>query len=584
MSYLRQPIITVLGHVDHGKTTLLDKIRKTAIAEKEYGKITQHIGATEVPSYVIKKNAQDLLDFFKINLKIPGILFIDTPGHEAFSNLRKRGGSIADFAILVVDVNELIKPQTKEAIEILKNTKTPFVVALNKIDLIPNWKTFNRLSDSLDYEKQDPRALEYLEGQTYKLVEELHKFGFNSERFDRVEDFTKQIAIIPISAITGEGIPELIVLIIGLVQKYLEKRIEIEENQPAKGIILEVKEVKGLGKTIDVIIYEGVLKQNEEIMFLTKDGQIKKTKIRALLKLKPLSEIRDEKAKFQNVKEVIAASGVKIAAPDLDEAIPGSPVISANLENPEEFLKREVSLDFEFSKEGIVVKADTLGVLEALINMFKNRNIPVKRGEIGKITRKDIIEAKSNSLDEYKIVAAFNVDLDENLKEEKGVFIIKDKIIYSLIDKVEEKINEIIKEKERKLLDKITPPGKFVILKDYVFRQSNPAIVGIEVLKGKIRSNIPIMRKDGKLIGRIKGIQKNKENVSFAEKGEQVAVAIEGVMIGRQLDEEDEVYTYITEEEYKQYKKLIRYLTQDEKEVLKEIAEINRKQNPLWGV
>ncbi len=583
MVKLRQPIIAVLGHVDHGKTTLLDKIRRTAIAEKEAGRITQHIGATEVPSYIIKKNAEDLLNFFKINLKIPGVLFIDTPGHEAFSNLRKRGGSIADFAILVVDVNELIKPQTKEAIEILKNSKTPFIIALNKIDLIPGWKNFGRLFDSLNPERQDYKALEYLENQTYKLIDELFQLGFNAERFDRVEDFTKQIAIVPISAVTGEGIPELIVLIIGLVQKYLGKKIEIDENQPAKGVILEVKEVKGLGKTIDVIIYDGTLKKDDEIIFLTKEGNIKKTKIRALLKLKPLSEIRDEKAKFQHVNEVVAASGVKIAAPDLEGVIAGSPVVSSKLQNAEEFLRQEVKLNFEFDKEGIIVKADTLGVLEALINMFKNKKIPIKSADIGDVTKKDVVNVKSNSLEEHRIIAAFNVKVPDEIKEE-GVKIIKDSVIYSLIDKVEQEIQNIIKEKEKKILETLTSPGKFKILKGYVFRQSNPAIVGIEVLAGKIKSNSPIMRKDGKQVGRLKGIQKNKENVSLAEKGEQVAVSIEGVMIGRQLKEEDIVYTAITEEEFKQYKKLKRYLTKDEIEVLKEIAEIMRKENPMWGV
>jgi len=586
MVKIRQPIISVLGHVDHGKTTLLDKIRKTAIADKEYGRITQHIGATEVPAHVIKKNAQDLLNFFKVDLKIPGILFIDTPGHEAFSNLRRRGGSIADFAIVVVDVNELIKPQTKEAIEILKQVKTPFIIALNKIDTIKGWKSHRRLFDSLNPEKQDPRALEYLETQLYKLVEQLYELGFESERFDRVEDFTKQIAIVPISAKTGEGIPELLVLIIGLVQKYLGKRIEIDESQPAKGVILEVKEVKGLGKTLDVIIYDGTLKKDDEILFLTKEGVIKKSKIRALLKIKPLQEIRDEKAKFQPVNEVTAASGVKISAPDLEDALPGSPIVSSRLKDAEEFIKQEIKIDFEFDKEGIVVKADTLGVLEALINMLKKENIPIKKANIGKITLNDIREAEINEKEEYKIVAAFNVEVPEEilLKKPEKVFVIEDKVIYSLIDKVKEKIKEIKKEKEKELLEKLTPPAKFKILEGYVFRQSNPAIVGIEVLLGKLRPNIPIMRKDGRVVGNLKGIQKNKENISIAEKGEQVAVAIEGVMIGRQLKEGDIVYTAVNEEEFKIYKKLKDYLTPDEIEVLKEIAEIKRKENPMWGV
>jgi len=138
-SMLRQPIITVLGHVDHGKTTLLDKIRKTAIAAKEAGGITQAIGTTEIPTNVIKTLCGKLLERFKIKLIISGLLFIDTPGHEAFTTLRKRGGSIADLAILVIDINEGIMPQTIESLEILKVSRIPFIIALNKIDRIKGW-------------------------------------------------------------------------------------------------------------------------------------------------------------------------------------------------------------------------------------------------------------------------------------------------------------------------------------------------------------------------------------------------------------------------------------------------------------
>ena len=137
---IRQPIVTVCGHVDHGKTNILDYFRGSSLQEMEAGGITQKISFTLYPSSQIKK-ACSLIEKNKINLEIPGFLFIDTPGHAAFTNLRKRGGSLADLAILVIDINEGIKPQTAEVIQILKANKTPFLIALNKIDNISSWRT-----------------------------------------------------------------------------------------------------------------------------------------------------------------------------------------------------------------------------------------------------------------------------------------------------------------------------------------------------------------------------------------------------------------------------------------------------------
>src|SRR3989344_4623593 len=235
----RQPIIVVLGHVDHGKTSLLDSIRQTTIAAKEAGGITHAIGTTEIPEKTLREICGPVLERLKFEVTVPGLLFIDTPGHEAFSTLRHRGGSIADLAVLVVDIMEGIMPQTKESIEILKESKTPFVVAVNKIDRISGWQTKNK--EFLEnYSLQSIEAQKEFETYFYKLVEQFSAYSIPVERFDRITDFTKKAAGVPISTKTNEGIAEFLAILIGLAQQFLKK--ELVKTDHSAGMVLEVKE------------------------------------------------------------------------------------------------------------------------------------------------------------------------------------------------------------------------------------------------------------------------------------------------------------------------------------------------------
>ena len=335
---IRSPIISVLGHVDHGKTTLLDYIRGSTVADREAGGITQHIGATEIPISTIKDICGNFISKLSIKDTIPGLFFIDTPGHAAFTSLRKRGGALADLAILIVDINEGFKPQTIEAINILKMYKTPFVVAANKIDKIFGWESHPGNSFTQSFQEQAPSVQQDLNQKLYELVGELHKLGFQSERFDRISSYASQISIIPVSASTGEGIIELNAMLLGLAQEYLTQQLEIHENAPAKGTVLEVKEETGLGMTIDTIIYDGVLRTNDEIVLMLKN-EILTTNVRSILKPNPLEEMRDSKKRFQKVDEIVAAAGVKIAAPNLEDVVSGSPL---RVINDEEDVKKEI--------------------------------------------------------------------------------------------------------------------------------------------------------------------------------------------------------------------------------------------------
>ena len=585
---LRQLIITILGNVDSGKTQLLDTIRNTAIVESEPGRITQSIGCSLIPMATIKKICGNLLEKHKLQIKIPGFVIIDTPGHAAFTNLRKRGGNLADIAILVVDINEGIKLQTVECIDILKQYKTPFVVALNKIDLLAGWNSNLKISLLESIQKQSENAMLLLEKKLYEIVGKLSEFGFNAERFDRVEDYTKQIAIIPISAKTGEGLPELLMVMTGLSQKFLEESLKVDIKGNAKGTVLEVKEEKGLGTTIDIIIYDGSLKQNDAIVIGSLSEPVA-TKVKALFEPMPLAEMRDKKATFKTVKQVMAATGVKISAPELNKVVAGMPLRSClpgEIEKVKEEIKKEVEeVIIETDKQGIVIKADSLGSLEALVKILKEKNIEIKKASIGSISKKDISDAEINYEKEplQSVILGFNVELMPEVKA-GNVKVLCNNIIYKLIEDFEKWQQNERKRLEAEQTEYLYKPCKIQIMKGYVFRQNNPAVVGVEVLAGTLKANTPLMKKDGNVISEVKSIQQEQENLEKAEKGKQVAVSLPNVTIGRQVHESDILYSSIPEEHFRKLKEFKKYLTQEEIDILKEIAEIMRKQNPMWGI
>ena len=584
-SYIRQPIVSVLGHVDHGKTTLLDYIRGSTVALREAGAITQHIGATEVPIDVIRELCGELLKGKEFTL--PGLLFIDTPGHHAFTTLRKRGGSIADLAILIVDINEGFKPQTYESLMILKQYKTPFIVAVNKIDTITGWRREEgTLPERLS--KQNDLARSIFEEKIYEIIGTLSEQGFSSDLYTNIRDFSRNVAIIPISAKTGEGIPELLMVLVGLAQRFLEKHLTIEKG-PAKGTVLEVKEERGLGTTIDVIIYSGTLRSTDTIAVGTREEPVI-TKIKALLKPKPLDEIRDPREKFESVEEVHAACGIKISAPDLEDVIPGSPLRVVTQENKDEVIreiKEQTELHIDLDDEGAVVKADTIGSLEAIVKEAKSRNIKIRKAEVGNVSKRDIVDASATNDPLQRIVLAFNVKILPEAEEEmrnQDVTVIKEDVIYTLMERYEEWVYKKREEIERAKKEAIPRPGMIKFLPEYVFRVSKPAIIGVRVLAGRIKPGMKLMKDDGRIIGTIRSIQSERKSLDEAIQGQEVAVSIEGPTVGRQIKGGDILYTDLPESVVKKLKEM-GDLTYDEKEVLDKIIEIKRKTvDRFWGL
>jgi translation initiation factor 5B len=585
---IRTPIVCVMGHVDHGKTSLLDRIRGSSVVSSEAGAITQHIGATIVPIDAIRTMSGNM---GKVPINIPGLLFIDTPGHHAFTTLRARGGALADMAIIVVDINQGFQPQTIEALQILRNCKTPFVIAATKIDRIHGWRVNENESFLSSFNKQNERVKGDVENKTYEIVGKLSELDFSADRFDRVADFQRNLAIVPLSAHTGEGIPDLLLIMIGLAQRYMSDELKLLVEGPGAGTVLEVKEERGLGTTLDVILYDGTLAVGDEIAVATQ-GDVVVTKVRSLLQPRPMQEILTED-RFERVKSVAAAAGIKVTAPSLEGVIAGSPffVIRGNRDEVTEKIKREMTeIHVNLAEEGIVIKADTIGALEALCKELESKDIGVMRAEVGPVSRLDLVETETIKNPTFRVLLSFNTpllpDAAEIIKDPlyKQVKVFEGRVIYQLIDQYVEWRDEQKRLMEKQRFEHVVMPAKIRLLPDCVFRQSNPAVVGVRVLGGKLRNDVNLIKLDGKKVGHLKTMQLRQESIREADEGLEVAISIEGATVGRQVSVGDDLFVDIPERHVKVLEKeMLKTLNTSTKEVLADFTAMRRKADPFWG-
>jgi translation initiation factor 5B len=593
---LRQPVVVVLGHVDSGKTSLLDRIRGTAVQAREAGGITQHIGASFFPIETIKDITGPLYQkLSKSESQIPGLLVIDTPGHEVFANLRVRGGSAADIAILVVDANKGFEAQTIESMEILRKRKVPFVIALNKVDMISGWRKNSNnvhfISDQLA--KQDIGIQEILDEKIYNVVGSLSRSGYNSEAYWRVKDFTKEVAIVPVSAATGVGIPELLAVLVGLAQQYMVKKLE-RHNGSARGIVLEINEEIGLGPSANIILLDGILRQGDNIVVAKRDSAIV-TKIKALLLPKPLDEMRDPRDKFKPVNEVISAAGLKITSPDLNGVLAGSPLYVLEKKEDEDRLKPIVESEIKSAiisntdSNGVILRCDTIGSIEAIMDLLKKANVPVQSADIGQITRRDVIAASAvKDKDRYLgAILGFNAKvLDDAQKEsqERGIKIFNEQIIYNLVRSYTDWVTYQREHEESILFNEIPPVCKFQFMKGFIFRRNDPAVFGAEILVGKLRQKVLVINEEGRKIGVIHQVQENGKAIEEASKGMQVAVSIKEPVIGRQINEGDIFYTDVNSKQAKMLIERFNHrLNEEEKEVFNKILFLKRKSDSAYG-
>ncbi|KIJ19788.1 hypothetical protein PAXINDRAFT_160497 [Paxillus involutus ATCC 200175] len=567
---LRSPICCILGHVDTGKTKLLDKIRQTNVQEGEAGGITQQIGATYFPVEAIKTKTAVLNKDGRQEYKIPGLLVIDTPGHESFTNLRSRGSSLCNIAILVVDIMHGLEPQTLESLRLLRDRKTPFIVALNKIDRMYGWEPTPDGAFQESLAKQKRSVQREFEDRVQKTILAFSEQGLNAVLYYENKSFARNVSLVPTSAITGEGVPDMIMLLINLTQQRMSDRLMYLSELECT--VLEVKVIEGLGTTIDVVLSNGILREGDKIVVCGLNGPIV-TQVRALLTPQPLRELRI-KSSYVHHKEVKAALGVKVVAPDLEKAVAGSRLLVVGPDADEEDLMEEVMSDLtslltsvDKSGRGVSVQASTLGSLEALLDFLKVSKIPVSGINIGPVYKKDIMRTATmlEKAKELAVVLAFDVPVDkdaEKLAEEMGIKIFKADIIYHLFDAFTAYNNEIMEAKRKDAAPQAVWPCRLKVIA--AFCKRDPIILGVDILDGTLRIGTPIcvvkvdpttQKKEIIDLGKITSLEINHKSLDLVKKsqaGGGVAVKIEHAvyqsskMFGRHFDEKDDLLSHIT--------------------------------------
>ncbi|KAH9059350.1 P-loop containing nucleoside triphosphate hydrolase protein [Lactarius vividus] len=566
---LRSPICCILGHVDTGKTKLLDKIRQTNVQEGEAGGITQQIGATYFPVEAIKMKTA-VLNKGDQEFKVPGLLIIDTPGHESFTNLRSRGSSLCNIAILVVDIMHGLEPQTLESLRLLRDRKTPFIVALNKIDRIYGWDATPDGAFQESLAKQNRSVQREFEDRVQKTILAFAEQGLNSVLYYENKNFARNVSLVPTSAITGEGVPDMIMLLVNLTQQRMSDRLMYLSELECT--VLEVKVIEGLGTTIDVVLSNGILHEGDKIVVCGLNGPIV-TQVRALLTPQPLRELRI-KSSYVHHKEVKAALGVKIVAPELDKAIAGSHLLVIGPDDDEDVLREEVMSELttlfgsvDKSGRGVCVQASTLGSLEALLDFLKVSKIPVSGINIGPVHKKDVMRASTmlEKARELACILCFDVPIDKDadrLAEEMGIRLFKADIIYHLFDAFTAYNAEMVEARRRDAAPMAVWPCRLKIIA--CFCKRDPIILGVDILDGTLRLGTPLCvvkndpvtgAKEIIELGKITSLEINHKSMELVKKsqaGGGVAVKIEHAvyqsakMFGRHFDDKDEVYSRIS--------------------------------------
>jgi translation initiation factor 5B len=566
---LRCPVVVIMGHVDTGKTKLLDKIRKTNVQEGEAGGITQQIGATYFEKKTLEAQTARLNATEKFDLKVPGMLIIDTPGHESFSNLRSRGSSLCDVAILVVDLMHGLEQQTRESLSMLRKRGVPFVIALNKVDRCYGWKTMKDAPIREALKAQDDGTLSEFRDKAMAAKVQLQEEGVNSNIYWEMgeDDWSSSdfIPIVPTSAITGEGVQDVLLLLCQMGQRKLADQLMWHANLQAT--VLEVKAIDGLGMTVDVLIVNGHLQEGDKAVFCTLDGPIV-TEIRGLLTPPPSREMR-VKSEYIHHKKIKGAIGVKVIGNNLEKVMAGTPVMIVGPEDEEEDIKAEVMSDLtdlenklSTDKTGVLVQASTLGALEALLQFLREDTkppIPVSAIGIGKIHKKDVTKISimnEKGHPEFATILAFDVDIEREAREyavEMGVRIMTADIIYHLFDQFTRFMDELNQRRREEASAIAVFPSIVKILPQHIFNQKDPIIVGMEVVEGILKVGTPlcIPALSGLFIGKVESIESNGREQNTARKGTSIAVKIVNesnptMTYGRQFDSSNMLYSQLT--------------------------------------
>mmetsp|Transcript_40726 Transcript_40726/g.47357 ORF Transcript_40726/g.47357 Transcript_40726/m.47357 type:complete len:808 (+) Transcript_40726:119-2542(+) len=588
VSNLRSPICCVLGHVDTGKTSLLDRIRSTNVQGGEAGGITQQIGATFFPRSALVDATAEVNKKYQYDLDVPGLLVIDTPGHESFTNLRSRGSSLCDIAVLVVDIMHGLEQQTKESIRLLREKRCPFIVALNKVDRLYGWEVHENMDIEQTLSLQKPYVRSEFDTRVGNILTEFAEQGLNAELYYKNKDVKRFVSIVPTSAKTGEGVCDLLLLQIQLVQQFMEGKVTYKDDLQCT--VLEVKPIQGHGFTIDVVLINGILHEGDNICVCGANGPIF-TQIRSLLTPQPMREMR-VRGDYIHHKEIRAAMGIKIAANDLEYAIPGTPLLLVRDGDDKEAIARDVMKDatnllqdVDKSGVGVTVQSSTLGSLEALLSFLKDMKIPVANVAIGPMHKRHMLQVVSmkRKAPRYAVVLAFDTVVTpeaQELADQNDIEIFEARIIYHLFDMFTKYHNEYEEREKAKARSIAIFPVQLKVLQ--AVRNADPIILGVSVVRGQLHPGTPLafINKENRptLIGKVESIQRDEKEVKIGKPGMDVAVKINSsdttVVFGRHFDESNTVLSLLTRASVDAVKMFKDELSQDDVNLMATLMKV----------
>ena len=569
---LKSPICSFMGHVDAGKTSLMDVIRNTKVQEKEAGGITQSIGSSFV-------NIEDIVDItnvingkFEVKPEIPGILIIDTPGHEAFNTLRERGSSLCDIAILVVDINDGVKPQTIESIKLLRDKRVPFVIAATKLDTIYNYKVTEEISLRKALKQQKKETINMIETSMYDIQYELEKEGIKSVFYFKNKNPQKVYSIVPVSSRTKEGIADLLALMIYISQNWMNKKITYQEEVDAT--IMESYQDSKHGWVLDIILKNGTINVGDKFIVCGRESSRTITVRKLLVK----------KNKLEDVKSVRASDGIRVIASNCDNCYSGTKLYPIDNNEKEVLQIANEEIDnywksFDLDQIGVCIQAKTFGELDALYQLVKKDGIPIMSVSLKKLGEKDFdrIKIKTDNIDdlEYNTLLYFgeldNFDKFDKVAKEKGIKLFNSEIVYGLIDEYKKYSKQCLEERQKKQIasGNAIYPCKLKIFKQHIYMKggTNNLLFGVKVLEGKLRIGSPLyvvkkerfekdkiynMKTEKEYgLGIVTSLQKNNEDIELANQGDEVCIRLDNVnelIFSRHFDHKDTIISHLSRE------------------------------------
>lgn len=580
------PICSVLGHVDVGKTKLLDYLRSTHT--KEVSGITQQIGTTVFD----KESLQKLCGKLGEELEVDRLIMIDTPGHSNFTTMRQVGAVISNLVIVVVDINKGLEEETKRCLKFVKeNHDTNFVIALNKLDRIYGWNPTENAPLKRAFNK-NKAVMDTVKDNINRIICQLAELEINACAYYDNKDLSTFVSMIPLSAQTGEGIPDLILVISKMMVRATKKLEENPISQYTFGYFLDKRYEERTGNFNVSININKELNFGDRLVIVDRDDKNMQYEsvVKSLVSSSEGKEMKD-KSRYKTIQNVNGTAGLGIFLNDDITPSPGSMyAVTTGLSDSEKdelirLMQENMSCtssnlmcQYDKKEYGVFLYAPSLNILSALISIVNEQKIPIMDHCVGRLTRQTVIkingvyermdvEHEINYVQRYKTILVFNpVAEKENpldgiesnvvgMCNQNKITMIGEKTVFKVLEKYKEYVDNCDVKFHNKYKN-IGDSFQLKILPEFVFMKTTPLLFGIRVVKGQFKVGTLVVAVKGDqqiLLGNVTSIQKNKKNVDTMKVGDEICIRIESsgdkLTFGEDFDDTFEIQRYITNEE-----------------------------------